>query len=227
MQASVDELVEQVRHELDEVTLSGEMVLTDSSLEDRASSNFSNASIKDRLMDATRHIAARVRATYLKPFVITVTPADFDPPYDTTTPKILRLVGTQVTAEDSGASKIDATRRTMAAHLKLENGRGLNAREDYPVFVFEDFELLVQNGIDSVKEAKAVRVPGQEPAQKYSDVVALPDAFEGAVVAHAVSSCFETLRMAENATQSKKRLAEELREYRLPFRSASEQQEEE
>lgn len=222
MQASVSDLVDQVRHELDEVTLSGEMVLTDSSLEDRASSNFSNASIKDRLMDATRHIAARVRATYLKPFVITVTPADFDSPYDTTTPKILRLLGTQVTAEDSGGTKIDANRRTMAAHLKLENGRGLNASENYPVFVFSDFQLVVQNGIDTtVKEAKAVRVPDQ----KYSDVVALPDAFEGAVVAHAVSSCFETLRMAENATQSKKRLAEELREYRLPFRSASEQQE--
>lgn len=117
----------------------------------------------------------------------------------------------------------------MAAHLKLENGRGLNASENYPVFVFEDFELLIQNGLDTTYEAKAVRVPTKNAVPSsdsdpgvYDDVTNLPDIFESAVVTHAVSSCFETLRLAENATQAKKGLAEELRQYRLPFRSASE-----
>ena len=220
MTASLSNLVSQVRYELDEVTLSGEMVLTDSDLEDRASSNFSDDSIKDRLMDATRFIAARVRATYLSNFIITVTPSDFEEPYDTSTPKILRLLGTQVTAENSGGTAYDANRRTMAAHMKLENGRGLNAREDYPVYVFQDFELLIENGISSTKEAKAVRVPDN----KYGDVTSLTDVFEGAVVTHAVVSCFETLRLAEIAQRAKARLADDLREYRIPFRSASNQQ---
>lgn len=225
MQASISDLVSQVRQELDEVTLSGEMVLTDSDLEDRASSNFSDVSIKDRLMDAARYVAARVRATYLSEFIITVTPSDFDAPYDTSTPKILRLLGTQVTAEDSTPTAIDANRRTMAAHLKLENGRGLNASEDYPVFVFSDFELLIENGITTgTKEAKAVRVPTKNASDPvYEDVILLPDVFEGPVVEHTVVSCFETLRLAENANRAKKRLAEELQQYRLPFRMASEQ----
>lgn len=205
--------------ELDEVTLSGESVITDSDLEDTASSNFSDASIKDRLMDATKYIVARVRAAYLDNFTTTVTPTDFESPYDDTSPKILRLLGGRVAAEDSGGTAIDCTRRTFAAHLKMENQRGVNADENYPVFVFQDFELLIENGTSNPLEAEAIRVPDN----KYGDVTALPDIFEGAVVQHAVFSCFETLRLTEEATNAKKRLDEELREYRLPFRSTRNQ----
>jgi len=218
MTASLSDLVEQVRKELDEVTLSGEMVLTDSDLEDTASSNFSDQSIKDRLMDATRHIAARVRANYLDEFVITVSPSDFQPPYNANSPQILRLKGGQVTA---GGTK--CTRRTFAAHLKMENQRGVSASADYPVFVYQDFEFLVANGgSGGVKEAEAIRVPND----KYADATKLPDIFEAAEVQHAVFSCFETLRLAEQAKTAKKRLNEELSNYRLPFRMAGGEQQE-
>lgn len=223
MNATISELVTQVRKELDEVTLSGEMVLTDSDLEDTASSNFSDKSIKDRLMDATRAIVSRVRANYLSNFITTVTPADFDPPYNDTSPKIYRLLGARVTANKAAGTPVEATRRTFAAHLKMETQRGVSADKDYPAYAYQDYELLIDNNTTNTKEAKAVRVPTNE----YGDVTALPGAFEGALVEHVVFSCFETLRLGEQANLAQKRFQQEIRQYRLPFRSANEKQESE
>ena len=114
MDASIDELVQEVRREIDEITLPGERVPSDSDLENRASSNISDNAIKDRLMDGTRDVVSRVKGTHLSAFVITVTPSDFDPPYDGSTPSIVRLLGSTVKAEDSNQNMVEATRQLEA-----------------------------------------------------------------------------------------------------------------
>lgn len=223
MNATIDELVEQVRKELDEVTLAGERVQTDTDLADTASSNFSDQSIKDRLMDGTRYIVSRVKSAHLPDqFIMEVDETTFDPPYDDgTAPKIFRLLGSQVTAANADGDDIRCTRRTFAGHLKMENQRGLVASADYPVFVYQDFELLIENQTTNAKSAQAVKVPDTMPA----DVVALPDQFRGALIQYAAFSCFQTLRKQDAMENAKVIMQRELQQYRLPFQQAGQQQE--
>lgn len=223
MNATIDELVSQVRKELDEVTLAGDRVQTDTDLADTASSNFSDESLKDRLMDGTRYVVARVRSQYLEDFIIQVTPSDFEPPYDGSTPKIFRLLGSRVTADDSSGESVECTRRTFSQHLKMENQRGLVASETYPVFVFQDVELLIENQTTNPKEAYAVRVP----TNRYGDVTSLPDTFRGAVVQYAAFTCFQTLQAQDEMENSKAILQRELATYRLPFRQGPPEEESE
>lgn len=223
MNADIDELVSQVRKELDEVTLAGQRVQTDTDLADTASSNFSDESLKDRLMDGTRYVVARVRSQYLEDFIIQVTPSDFEPPYDGSTPQIFRLLGSRVTADDSAGEAVECTRRTFSEHLKMENQRGLVASETYPVFVYQDVELLIENQTTNDKRTFAVRVP----TQRYSDVTDLPNTFRGAVVQYAAFTCFQTLREQEEVENSKAILQRELASYRLPFRQGPPEEESE
>jgi len=135
MNADIDELVSQVRKELDEVTLAGERVQTDTDLADTASSNFSDESLKDRLMDGTRYVVARVRSQYLEDFIIEVTPSDFEPPYDGSTPQIFRLLGSRVTADPNtfrGAVVQYAAFtcfQTLREQEEVENSKAILQRE--------------------------------------------------------------------------------------------------
>jgi hypothetical protein len=222
MNANLSELVNQVRKELDEVTMAGERVETDTDLADTASSNFSDQSLEDRLLDGARFVAARVKAAHLDPFVIEATPSDFDTPYDGSTPQILRLLGSRVTAEDASGVPVACTRRTFARHIKMKNQRGLTSDENYPVFVFQDVELLIENNTDNAKVAHAVRVPGSG-GNLHSDITTMPDKFRGAVVQHAAFTCYQTLRSQDEMENARSILQRELRQYRLPFRSGDQE----
>lgn len=229
MTATLGDLIQQVREEIDEVTLSGEEVREDMDLEDKASSNFSDASIKERLLDSTVFIVSRVKATYAAPFVVNVTPPDLAPPYDANTPKILRLLDSKVEAKKAGSTDhVEAVRRTMGEHIHKENGRGLNASEEYPVYVFEGMELLVENSTTETHRAKAVRVPERQPdggggdADIYGDVTALDDIFEAALVYDTVRSCFDTLRLSGPSNAARAQVQQELGPYRLPARTVGE-----
>lgn len=210
MTATIPEIITKIRRNLDEVTLTGELVVTDEDMNDLASSNFSDTDLEDRILDAARYIAARVKAVHIPNLLISVTPQDFDLQSPV---QILRLVGSRVYAQNTSGEDVLAMRRTFASHLKLENRGGLAADENNPVYVYQDFELLIDNGADhsgTPRSAQAVSVP-----TSLSDVTGMPDKFEAALIQHVVMSCFETLRMGELSKAARNRLMRELQPYLL------------
>jgi len=159
-------LITEVRRMLDEITISGELVIADTNMEDVASSNFSDTDISDRLNDAARYIAARVRSNHLPSLISTITPAQVNS-YSadnnnkvysgkTESPKFIRLLGSRVELSDG----TEATRRTYSSHRKLE-ASGLPASGNNPVFVFEDcgFDIYGDSENPSGAIGKCVLVP--------------------------------------------------------------------
>lgn len=122
-------MIDRLRQQLDEITLSGERVSVDTDLEDTASSNFSDADLGDRLDDAARYVAALVRPMYVPDLIETNTKANL--PND-----INAYLGSRVRMPDGTTAK----RRTFAAHRKLE-ATGVSASATHPVFIIEDAEV--------------------------------------------------------------------------------------
>lgn len=223
MNATISDLIKEVRRGLDQVTLSGTQVATDTDLEDTAASNFSDEDIKDRLIDGTRFIVSRVKAQHIPNFVTTLSPSDLSVPMDKTAPYVLRLLAGRT--EIAGTP---ATRRTFASHRKLESS-GRAASSNHPVFVFEDMELLMSDGgAGGTETAHYVRVPGRNVAQDgtsndpYADITQLPDKFRAPLIQYVLSSCFTTLRRGGLANAAKKRMYADIKPYLLP--RATEQQ---
>jgi len=218
MNASLSELITQVRRQLDELTLAGQPVATDSDVMDTASSNFSDEDIKDRLIDGTRFVAARVRASSIRPFIGSLSPGDLSVPMGTDAPHVLRLLASRVDADGT-----PATRRTFAGHRKMESS-GRAASSSHPVFVFEDFELLISaGGSASNKTADYVRVPGRNvatdgtSANPHDDITNAPSRFRNAIVAYAASSCFAAIFKYDLAMSARKRVYQEISNYRVPM----------
>jgi hypothetical protein len=216
MNATISDLIKEVRRGLDEVTLSGVQVATDTDLEDTAASNFSDEDIKDRLIDGTRFLVARAEAQHIPNFVDTLSPSDLSVPIGKTAPYVLRLLGSRVNIDGT-----ECTRRTFASHRKLESS-GRAADANHPVFVFEDFELLMSaGGSGSTKTAHYVRVPGRNVDQSgastnpYDDITKLPDKFRSPLIQYVLASCFTTLRRGELSNAAKKRMYADIRPYLL------------
>lgn len=159
-------LITEVRRMLDEITITGELVIADTNMEDVASSNFSDTDISDRLNDAARYIAARVKSNHLPSLISNITPTQVNTYLvdnnnkiylgKSESPKFLRLLGSRVHLFDG----TEAMRRTHASHRKLE-ASGLPASSNNPVYVFEDCSFDIYG--DS-----------QNPAGAYGKCVLLP-----------------------------------------------------
>ena len=192
------DLVSEVRRALDEVTMNGERVVSDTDMEDVASSNFSDIDLGDRLLDAVRYMAVRVRAQYVPSLI-----EDIEPVMVGAT-AVLHLLGSRVTVND-----VYAKRRTFSGHRKLE-ATGVQASASNPVFVAEDGEVLVYPDpiVGGTARVAVVKVP--------TAVGNLDDRFRTAVVQRALFSCYQTLQMGEQAKAAQTAFSTELQPFLLP-----------
>lgn len=172
-----------VRRALDEYTLSGEFIGTDTDFEDVLSSEFSTEDIFDRAMDSARYIAARVRASHLRDLVSTVNLTDETKlvPSGGAIP-FYRVLISRVRL-DVGGTEYYAQRRTFGAHASLS---GRVADPSHPLFVYADNVFLLSAGTGATNEISSddvdimdgVGVAGNLKADVVS--IPLPAGTEGA-----------------------------------------------
>jgi hypothetical protein len=198
------ELIEELRRLLDEVTLSGEIASVDTDLEDLASSNFSDTDLGERLDDAARYCAARVRAKYIPELITNIETTDVP------NTKILRFLGSRVFVVGSDTETRIATRRTMQGHRKME-ATGVVSSEENPVYIIEDFEArIVPDALDGSSTLDVVVVP--------TDCEDLNHRLRVPVVQRALYMCFQTLRLRDQAAGAKAAYAMALQPLLLPVK---------
>lgn len=198
------ELIEELRRALDEITLSGETALVDTDLEDLASSNFSDTDLGERLDDAARYVAARVRAQYVPTLVQNIEAVDFP------TTKVLRVLGSRVFVTGSDAVTRIATRRTMQGHRKME-ATGVASTETNPVYIIEDVEArVIPDALDGTSNLDVVVMP--------TDCEDLDHRLRVPVVQRALYTCLMTLRQKAEAGAAKASLMLSLQPFRLPVK---------
>lgn len=210
-------IVTEIRRRLDELTLLGEVANLDTDLEDLASSNFSDTELGKRADDAAKNIAARVRAHFIPTLVETV-PASRFHDYN-----VLRLLGSRVKVTSDDHGEVIATRRTFQGQRKLE-ARGVPASEEYPVYVFEDWDFRVfpdpvDEADSTTATADVVRVPGSAygaTLSSFRDPVAeLDERFREAVVQRALVYCYNSLSLFNLAIEAQKKYYQVLEPYLL------------
>lgn len=200
MNASLSELVRQVRRGIDEVTMSGELVITDQDGQETASSNFSDEDLLDRLLDGSRYIVARVGSVHLSSFMGEVQPASDTLSYEGPFPPY-RGLGSRTTGDEG----VPATRRTFSAHRKL-NASGREVTEQNPVFIYEDAHLVILPEHDPSTASDDYKMDAVFGPADYDDITKLSDKFREALIQYALSSCFLTLRNGELASAAKQRM---------------------
>jgi hypothetical protein len=212
------DIVTEVRRRLDEMTLLGEVANLDTDLEDLASSNFSDAELGKRADDAAKNIAARVRAQYIPTLVETVSASRF---HDYS---VLRLLGSRVKVDSTDYDTVIATRRTFQGHRRLE-ARGVPASEEYPVYVFEDWDFRVfPDPVDEADTTTAtadiVRVPGSAYGATLSSfrtaVAELDDKFREAVIQRVLVYCYNSLSLFNLAIEAQKKYFAAIEPYAIP-----------
>lgn len=232
----IDDTVDQVRKELDEVTLSGDLAVYAQEFEDLFSSEFGDEDLRDRVLDGARYLAARVRARYQTDNVRridsdTTGEIDFannrildDPVADGVTPMI-RLLAASVQFEDQNG-EWEAQRRTMLGNEKIEDtGRAATANE--PAFVYQDYEFVFEKGsgsgratADVVELIQPTNASFDGVSWTYNDGgtsrVPLPEILQEALIQYVIYSCFLTLQEPEMAEFSRNRMISELSPYALP-----------
>lgn len=211
-------IVTEVRRHLDEITLSGEVANLDTDLQDLASSNFSDSELGKRADDAARHIASLVRAQYIPTLIETVPASRF---HDS---GVLRLLGSRVKVTSDDYDEVVATRRTFQGHRKLE-ARGVPADEQFPVYVFEDWEFKVfPDPVDEASTTTAtadiVRVPGSAYGTTLSSfrdpVTELDERFREAVIQRVLVYCYGSLSLLNLAIESQKKFNSIIEPYVIP-----------
>lgn len=219
MNATLPELVTQVRRLIDEKVASGVDVSTDEQTTISGGSAFSDDEIEYRLVFATRFIVARVKARYIPQFVETSTnfSSEIDPTNDEKSIYVQRVLADRIEA-----GSIPATRRTFEGHRKLTSS-GRAASVDSPVFAYEDYELMVDQGSGSnVVSVSYVRVPGRNIKQDGTvatptvDITKLDDRFRSALVQHAAFGCLFSALEIEVASKLKQSAYESIGPYMLP-----------
>lgn len=216
-------LVGEVRRALDEVTLDGDLAVYATQMEDLFSSTFSDEDLRDRILDATRYIAARVRARYLDELISEVDPADSDVLYTYTGNSqnpFLRLLNSRV--EVNG---VEAERRTVRGNEKIE-ATGQAATPVSPAYVYEDYLFFTAGNPGGTVTADVVEVPvfttsgsfdGETWTTDGSTTVPLRGMFKEAIVQYVVSSCFITMGLGEEATMARQKMNDEIGPYLLPM----------
>lgn len=228
----IDETVSEVRKQLDEVTLTGDLAVFAEDFEDLFSSEFSDDDLRDRVLDGSRYLAARVRARYQPDNVRQLSSGNTgeidtsndrvipDPRGDNVKPMI-RLLPTRV---EIGSN--EAQRRTLLGNQKIED-TGRAASADEPAFVYQDFEFITEQGggsgtvtADVVDLIVPTNASFDGVSWTYNDggtsEVPLPGVLQEAIVQYVVYSCFLTLRSPDMAQFARGRMISELEPYALP-----------
>ena len=225
MTYTVDQVIQDVRRALDEVTLEGVAVRDTTDFVDYASSNFSDSDLEDRIADAGRYIVARVQSRYLPAFIEAVTPADvsaleYNPDNESppgSVENFSRLLGSRVSmAVNETQTPIEyakASRWSFVLRRKHLTRKGITPNEYYPYYVFEDNEFMVESGSSADTgpgSAEVVTVP-----KTAVQTMNLPPQFRSAVIQYTVWSCFRTMMEIEQANLAQKRLYKTLGPYLL------------
>lgn len=211
-------IITEVRRRLDEITLSGETATLDTDLEDLASSSFSDTDLGNRINDSAKYIASQVRAMYLPDLIETVPASRF---HDYS---VLRLLGSRVKVDSALYGSVIATRRTFQGQRKLQ-ATGVEASEQYPAYVFEDWDFKVfpdpvDTGSSTSVTADIVRVPGSPAGATLSTIVdavtELDDRFTEAVIERTLVYCFFSLSLINQAIEAQNKLYKLIQPYVLP-----------
>jgi hypothetical protein len=241
---SIDETVSEVRKQLDEVTLTGDLAVYAQEFEDLFSSEFSDDDLRDRVLDGARYLSARVRARYQPDNVRQlssgnageITPSEdriLDDPRGDNVQPMIRVLPTRV---EIGGN--EAQRRTLLGNEKIEDtGRSATASE--PAYAYQDFEFIPEQGggtgnvtADVVDLVKPTNASFDGVSWTYNDggtsEVPLPELLQEALVQYVVRSCFLTLRAPDMAKFARRRMVNELGPYALPgiFSDVNEQNDE-
>lgn len=236
MSIEIDATVEKVREALDEEVYVNDLAVYPEDFNTPIYSDFSTDDLRNRVVDGARYIAARVRAQHQPDNVRAVdsnTAGEIDltndrilddPNGDDLTPMI-RLLEDRV--EVGGT---DAQRRTLLKNMYLES-TGREATSSYPVFVYEDFEFIVEQGSgsgDATADVVDLIFPtdgaGGEASfdgvsftwnENGKSKVPLPSFLENALVLYVVHSCFVSLRKPDLAQRTKQKMLNEMVSYSL------------
>jgi len=130
------DMVTRVRRRLDEITIGGEVATTDADLKLYAASNFSDADLQNRLNDAARNLAARVKAEYTPDLIETVNTTRFHD-YQSN-----RILGSRVKVTSTEHGQATASRRTFNGNRKM-NASGRQVTTQFPAYVYEDGILKI------------------------------------------------------------------------------------
>lgn len=224
-------LVTDARSALDEYTLSGKLKAFDADVEDTASSNFSTEDLENRILDGARYIAARCRASTMGDLIGTVNPTDLQHLHTESggsTWPWMRLLGSRVLL-----NAYSAERRTFSGHMAGDGMAPVAAR---PVYIFEDFEFAINAGNGDQSSANdaalanvsvsVLKVPmfrvsdGSTTESTFDGIdwtgakfVPLDSKFRAAIIYYVVSSCYQTLRVADLATKYRIQMMEELKPF--------------
>ena len=207
------DMVTRVRRRLDEITIGGEVAVTDTNVQDLASSNFSDNALQAFLDDAARNLAARVKAQYLPDLITTVKTTrahDY---------QMNRVLGSRVKVTSSEYGEVIATRRTFTGNRKL-NASGRAVTDQFPAYVYEDgilkiFPDPVDTGSTTTATADIVRAPGSYYGDTLnqkatSAVVELDSRFAEAITQRVLFYCYITLGLSELATRAQRAYIKEI-----------------
>lgn len=248
---SIDDTVGEIRRQLDEITLSGDLAVYANEFEDLFSSEFSDNDLRDRVVDGARFIAARVRANYQTDNIRTLSSNNSgeiekgsdrivpDPRAENVQP-FIRLLSTRVEAVGGFGTNViqsrQAQRRTLLGNEKIE-ATGRAASQEEPAYVYEDYEFIFEQG-SGTEAAEAAVVDMIVPtyasfngtSYTYNDggtsEVPLPEMMQEALVQYVISGCFMTLASPEQAQRARQKMFSELRPFLLPGTLGAEQDDE-
>jgi len=206
------DMVTRVRRRLDEITIGGEVALTDTNVQDLASSNFSDNDLQNRLNDAARNLAARVKAQYLPDLIETVDTTRFHD-YQSN-----RILGSRVKVTSTEHGEQIATRRTFTGNRKL-NASGRAVTTQFPSFVYEDAILKIfPDPVDAASTTSAtadlVRAPGSffgaTLNQSNQAITEIDARFSEAITQRVLFYCYITLGLVELAQRAQRAYIKEI-----------------
>ena len=206
------DMITKVRRRLDEITIGGEVAITDIDVQDLASSNFSDNDLQNRLNDAARNLAARVKAQYLPDLIETVETTRFHD-YQSN-----RILGSRIKVASTEYGEQVATRRTFLGNRKL-NSSGRTTTTQFPVYVYEDAILKilpdpVDAGSTTTATADLVRTPGSffgtTLNQSNVAITELDERFSEAITQRVLFYCYITLGLVELAQRAQRAYIKEI-----------------
>jgi len=228
----VDGVVDRIRESMNELTLSGELAVFSEDFEDLFSSEFSDQDIRDRALDGARFISARIRARHQEENLRQLSSTNAgeidlsndriipDPRTDNVQPMI-RALPTRMSVGGESAQ-----RRTLLGNMKIES-TGQSATASEPAFVYQDYELIVEQGAGT-GDATIYVVDLLEPTNATFDgdkwtfndggtsKLPLPQELKEAIVQYVLSTAFATLREVNLSTLARRKMIQEMRPYALP-----------
>lgn len=206
------DMVTRLRRMLDEVTIGGEIAALDTNVQDLASSNFSDNDLQNRLNDAARNLAARVKAQYLPDLVETVATTRFHD-YQSN-----RVLGSRVIVDSTADGSVIASRRTFTGNRKLQ-ARGVTPSTTFPVYIYEDHMLKilpdpVDLGNSTTANVDIVRAPGSffgtTLDQSNVPVTEIDARFAQAILQRAMFYCYITLGLSDLAQRAQRAYIKEI-----------------